>query len=60
MHAFFVWCLTITLAMRALFVLCLNLTLAMHALCLEFNCHVIDARSLCYVSNVNEFSLISV
>lgn len=42
MHAFFVWCLTITLAMRALFVLCLNLTLAMRALCLEFNCHVIE------------------
>ena len=47
MHAFFVWCLTVTLAMRALFVLCLNLTLAMRTLCLEFNCHVIDARSLC-------------
>lgn len=36
-----------TLAMRALFVLYLNLTLAMRTLCLEFNCHVIDARSLC-------------
>ena len=36
MHAFFVWCLTITLAMCALFVLCLNLTLAMRALSLSF------------------------
>lgn len=49
MHAFFVWCLTITLAMCALFVLCLNLTLAMRALSLSlflvFDCYVCVARS---------------